>query len=510
MLDLNGVRLRNRLLTSASLLGYGGSDQRLILYGLSPIAQWVPLDRFGAVTTRTLTLAPREGHFNLREHWKVTEFPQLYREYQSALRKVDAGWINAFGWCNIGIERYFDEYFPRTHELNRIVSLGGFSAEDFEALVDVTNRRAAPGTIAAVEFNLSCHNVNFPFDEILESVLARAVPASRHPVIVKLSPDTDYVAAARLAARYGAAALTAVNGVKALRLDPRSGEPLLKNGFGSITGRAIKPIGLRVVAELREQGIRLPIIATAGIRTYKDCREFFWAGADAVSLGSAVWLASLPGYALGPVRSVGIRRLIRQVERSEPPRRAPSDQAEVITVDAPDGLARDLAEAAVLRGDFQLRSGARSDYYIDKYRISTQPELLRRVTAALAGQVPPGAEYVAGTVLGAVPLAISLSLTLQLPAVLVRTEAKDHGPSGAIEGRLPAGARVALIEDVVTTGGAVLSAAETLRAAGAQVTKILAVVDRESGAAARMAAAGLPYQALFTSSDLGINSPVPV
>jgi len=59
--DLNGVRLRNRLVTSASLLGYGASKRKLILYGLSPIAQWVPLERFGAVTTRTLTVEPREG-----------------------------------------------------------------------------------------------------------------------------------------------------------------------------------------------------------------------------------------------------------------------------------------------------------------------------------------------------------------------------------------------------------------------------------------------------------------
>ena len=199
MLDLNGVRLRNRVVTSASLLGYGASAHRLIMYGLSPIAQWVPLERFGAVTTRTLTLQPREGHFTLRDDWKLTEFPELLRLYRQALRSVDGGWMNAFGWCNIGIERYFDEYFDRTHRLNRIVSLGGFSADEFCELVETVNKHAEPGQIAAVEFNVSCHNVNFPFENILEDVLAQAIPASRHPVIVKLSPDTDYVAAARIA-----------------------------------------------------------------------------------------------------------------------------------------------------------------------------------------------------------------------------------------------------------------------------------------------------------------------
>ena len=323
--ELNGIKLRNRLLTSASLLGYGRARGRLILYGLSPIAQWVPLERFGAVVTRTLTREPREGHFSLREDWKPWEFPRMLSLYSRAVRRVDAGWINAFGWCNIGIDAYFEDYYPRTSSLNRIVSLGGFSADEFGELVEIVNRRAAPGEIAAVEFNVSCHNVNFPFETILEEVLARAVPQSRHPVILKLSPDYDYLEHARLAERYGVAALTAINAVKALRLDPRTGEPLLKNRYGSLSGRAIKPIGLRIVSELRDAGIRLPIIASAGIRSFDDCREYFWAGADAVSLGSATWLRPMPLYALGPIEGLRIRRLIGRVERYRlPVRTAPA------------------------------------------------------------------------------------------------------------------------------------------------------------------------------------------
>lgn len=343
LVDLNGIRLRNRLLTSASLLGYGASKRRLILYGLSPIAQWVPLERFGAVTTRTLTVEPREGHFSLREDWSLAEFPQMLRLYGRALRRVDAGWINAFGWCNIGIEAYLEEYFPRTAHLNRIVSLGGFSAGEFEQLVEAVNRRVEPGEIAAVEFNVSCHNVNFPFETILEDVLRRAVPLSRHPVILKLSPDEDYLAHARMAERYGVAALTAINTVKGLRLDPETGEPWLKNRYGSISGRAIKPIGLRVVAELRDAGIRLPIIATAGIRDFDDCREYFWAGADAVSLGSAVWLRRMPFYALGPLEGLRIRRLIGRVARFTPPAAAPHWQP---TLPSPDAEAPASAGAA--------------------------------------------------------------------------------------------------------------------------------------------------------------------
>src|SRR5437868_9802074 len=344
MIDLNGVHLRNRVVTSSSLLGYGAPRGRVVLYGLSPFAQWVQLERFGAVTTRTLTLEPREGHFTLRDDFAVFELPGLLKRYAGALRKVDAGWLNAFGWCNIGIENYFREYFPRTNKLNRIISVGGFSADEFCGLVEVANSHAAPGDIAAVEFNVSCHNVNFPFETILEDVLAEAVRRSRHPVLLKLSPDYDYLAHARLAERYRVAGLVAINTVKGLRLDPRTGEPLLLNRFGGVSGRAIKPIGLRVVAELRDAGIELPIIASGGIRSFDDCREYFWAGADAASLGSEVWLAPYWGYALGPLRGLQIRRLIARVEAYE---RAISARR-----GRDSGPARELSPA--LGGDQQL------------------------------------------------------------------------------------------------------------------------------------------------------------
>jgi dihydroorotate dehydrogenase (NAD+) catalytic subunit len=321
MIDLNGVRLRNRVVTSSSLLGYGAPRGRLVLYGLSPIAQWVALARFGAVTTRTLTLEPRAGHFTFREDWKLHDLPGLLRRYARALQRVDAGWLNAFGWSNIGIETYFEDYFPKTHHLNRIISVGGFSADEFRALIDVVNTHARPGEIAAVELNVSCQNVNFPFEAILEDVLSAAVGRSRHPVLLKLSPDYDYVLHARLAQRYGVAGLVAINTVKGLRLDPRTGEPLLTNRYGGLSGRAIKPIGLRVVSELREAGIDLPIVATGGIRSFDDCREYFWAGADAVSLGSEVWLAPYWGYLFGPVRGLQIHRLVQRVEGYEHHRR---------------------------------------------------------------------------------------------------------------------------------------------------------------------------------------------
>jgi dihydroorotate dehydrogenase (NAD+) catalytic subunit len=310
---LGDIVLRNRVVTASSLLGYGVAAPGLVPYGMSPVSRFVPLAEFGAVTTRTLTVEPREGHFTLRDDWLLRELPALLRRYGTVLRATDAGFVNAFGWCNVGIEAYLRDYYPRTRDQRTIISLGGFSAEEFVTLVERVNAVVPAGDIAAVELNVSCHNVDVDFSAILQAVLDEAVPRSAHPVLLKLSPDHDYLNGAARAARAGVAGLTAINTVKALRLDPRTGRPLLANRFGGLSGRAVKPIGLRVVAELRDAGITLPIIGTGGIRTADDCREYFWAGADAVGLGSATWLARPPGYALAPLRGLAVRRLLRTV-----------------------------------------------------------------------------------------------------------------------------------------------------------------------------------------------------
>jgi orotate phosphoribosyltransferase len=170
-----------------------------------------------------------------------------------------------------------------------------------------------------------------------------------------------------------------------------------------------------------------------------------------------------------------------------------------------EGLGRDLVAAAVLRGDFLLRSGQRSSYYIDKYLFTTQPDLLRRIAAALASLLPPGVQRLAGPVLGAIPLVTALSLETGLPMVIVRTDKpKEYGTARQIEGTLSGGERVLLVEDVVTTGGAALAAVDELRSAGAEVVGALAVVDREQGGPEAFAARGVSFQALFTKSSLGL------
>ena len=170
-------------------------------------------------------------------------------------------------------------------------------------------------------------------------------------------------------------------------------------------------------------------------------------------------------------------------------------------------LGRRLVERAYLEGDFVLRSGRRSRYYLDKYRFETDPALLAglgRELAALVRAHAPQADLLAGPELGAVPLAAVTSIETGLPYVIVRKEAKEYGTANRLEGVHSPGARVCVVEDVVTSGGALLSAVEALQAADLDVCAAIAVVDRQEGGAAAIAAAGVAYTALFTVESLGL------
>ena len=178
---------------------------------------------------------------------------------------------------------------------------------------------------------------------------------------------------------------------------------------------------------------------------------------------------------------------------------------------APDRveLGRRLVERAYLEGDFVLRSGRRSRYYLDKYRFETDPELLAGLgseIAALQRERAPQADLLAGPELGAVPLAAVTSVESGLPYVIVRKAAKDYGTANRLEGVHEAGMRVCVVEDVVTSGGALLDAVAALREAELDVCAAICVVDREEGGAAAVAAAGVPFHPLFTVSDLGVTS----
>ena len=164
-----------------------------------------------------------------------------------------------------------------------------------------------------------------------------------------------------------------------------------------------------------------------------------------------------------------------------------------------------LLEHAYLEGDFVLRSGRRSRYYLDKYRFETRPELLEALGKRIAnavGEHEPDAVRLAGPVLGAVVLMAATSLETRLPFVIVRDEAKGYGTGNRLEGVFEPGERVCLVEDIVTSGGAAVAAVEALREAGLECRTAVCVVDREEGGAEELARHAVLLRPLFRAGDL--------
>jgi orotate phosphoribosyltransferase len=164
-----------------------------------------------------------------------------------------------------------------------------------------------------------------------------------------------------------------------------------------------------------------------------------------------------------------------------------------------------IVEHAYLEGDFVLRSGRRSRYYLDKYRFETRPDILRALGKRIAGEVAahaPDATRLAAPELGAVALAAAASLESGLPFVIVRKEPKEYGTGNRLEGPYDEGECLCLVEDVVTSGGALLDSIEALRAAGLAVQTAVCVVDREEGGADALARRAVRLRPIFRAGEL--------
>jgi len=170
-----------------------------------------------------------------------------------------------------------------------------------------------------------------------------------------------------------------------------------------------------------------------------------------------------------------------------------------------DELGSLLVDRALLEGDFVLRSGRRSSWYLDKYRFETEPEILRALGERLAEAVrehEPEAVRLAGPALGAVALAASAAMASGVPFIIVRGETKEYGTARRIEGPFESGELVCLLEDVVTSGGALAEAVSALRDEGLVVRNAVCVVDREEGGSDALARLGVRLRALFRASEL--------
>lgn len=165
-------------------------------------------------------------------------------------------------------------------------------------------------------------------------------------------------------------------------------------------------------------------------------------------------------------------------------------------------LARQIKAASQLTGDFLLRSGVRSSTYFDKYQFESDPALLKCICEQLAQIVPSGTQVLAGLELGGIPLAVVLGQLTNLPIAYVRKQAKEYGTCRLAEGPDMRSRQVLLVEDVVTSGGAIRDAAAALRAEGVSVSEVICVIERKGNGRQLLQGDGLNLMALFSQDDL--------
>ncbi|MCM2281058.1 MAG: orotate phosphoribosyltransferase [Bdellovibrionaceae bacterium] len=167
-----------------------------------------------------------------------------------------------------------------------------------------------------------------------------------------------------------------------------------------------------------------------------------------------------------------------------------------------DALAQEIFHVAHLRGEFKLRSGQVSNEYFDKYQFESDPRLLSQIAEHMKSLVPKGTEYLGALEMGGIPIATALSLITGIPVIFVRKTAKDYGTCKFAEGPPINGRKICLVEDVITTGGQVVTSAQDLRSDGALIDTVLCVIDRSEGKTEKLKMAELRHLALFTMAEL--------
>ena len=233
---------------------------------------FVDLKRLGGVMVKCTTLKPRRGNDGIR----ITETP--------------SGMLNCIGLENPGVEVFLTKILPRIKDkMNVIVNVSGSSVEDYGELAKLLDVDG----VSAIELNISCPNVKdggiiFGTDERAAVAVTNAAKKSTSkPVIVKLSPNiTDITKIARACESAGADCLSLINTLMGMEINIHTWQPTLGNLTGGLSGRAIKPVAVRMVWQVAN-AVKVPIIGMGGIYSAEDAVEFFLAGASAVAIGTA-------------------------------------------------------------------------------------------------------------------------------------------------------------------------------------------------------------------------------
>jgi dihydroorotate dehydrogenase (NAD+) catalytic subunit len=276
-----GIRFRNPVLAASGTFGYGVEFEKLL-----------DLNALGGIVVKGISRNPIQGN----------AAPRLW--------EARAGMINSVGLQNIGVCAFIADKLPalRHYSTPVIVNVFGYAAEDYVEVVQALND--AEG-IAAYELNVSCPNTKhgglaFGVDEAaLADLVAQVKHAAKRPLIVKLSPNVTAIEPfARIAEQSGADAISLVNTFVSLAIDARTRQPRIGAGYGGLSGPAIKPIALRMVAQAAK-AVRIPVIGIGGIVNGEDAAEFLIAGASLVEVGTATFW--------DPVATVKIARELEEL-----------------------------------------------------------------------------------------------------------------------------------------------------------------------------------------------------
>ena len=259
--EIGGVRFKNPILMASGTFGYGSEAARLY-----------DVNILGGIVTKTITRAERAGNPPPR----IAETP--------------SGVLNSIGLANVGIDKFIKEKLPFLKSLSTriIVNIAGKSEDDFLYLID---RLEEHDEILGFELNLSCPNVSggldFGIDPLLASkIVASSKKRSEKCIIPKLTPNiTDITVVAKAVEDAGADAISLINTVIGMRVDVKTGRPLLSKIMGGLSGPAIKPIALAMVYSTAQK-VKIPVIGIGGICNSGDVLEFLLSGATAVQVGT--------------------------------------------------------------------------------------------------------------------------------------------------------------------------------------------------------------------------------
>ncbi len=262
---IGALTLKNPVMVASGVFGYGDEFRGLAEYG-----------ELGALVLKTVTREPRPGN------------PPASRTAETP-----AGMVNSIGLENVGVEALIRDKLPQALSYGTavIASIAGDTPDDFAACAELLDETP----VSAIELNISCPNVRrggmaFGVDAWASAQVVRAVrPATRKPLIAKLTPNvTDIAAIARACAAAGADAVSLVNTFSAMVIDVEARRPLLAANTGGLSGPAIRPAAvLRVFQTARE--VEVPVIGMGGIWNASDALEFIIAGASAVAVGTALY-----------------------------------------------------------------------------------------------------------------------------------------------------------------------------------------------------------------------------